>query len=442
MDTITIKKIVNGGSCLAKLDNGMTLFVKHVLPGEVITYKLGQKKKNYSFAKSTSIVEKHPGRISPECPYYTKCGGCDFMHCSYSTQLDLKKDILTNLFKRHSAGALAPFIDKIQSVLPSEKELFYRQRVRLQIEEDGTLGFRKHQSHEIVPIELCKIAYPEINLAIKYLLDSDTAMELFDLSTELEIHVNPATLKLTLILHFIRKPRPADNKRVLNLLSDNDLFETIVFSGKDFAPIKLNSPNIEIQPTFQLCLPKTPHQSAELLLQWESGGFCQVNLEQNRAMIDCVLQMSNITKSETVLDLFCGMGNFSLPIALTAKSVHGIEGQGSSIRSAKRNAEHNNITNTTFQKSDIEKACDALIADGKRFDCVILDPPRDGVPGLTQKINKLASKKIIYVSCDPATLCRDLADFIALGFRVITVQPVDMFPQTHHIENIILLEKN
>ncbi len=442
MDTITIKKIVNGGSCLGKLDNGMTLFVKHVLPGEVITYKLGQKKKNYSFAKSTSIIKEHPGRTSPECSYYTKCGGCDLMHCSYSTQLDLKRDIVTDLFKRHSGGALAPFINKIQPVLPSEKDLFYRQRIRLQIDEDGTLGFRKHQSHEIIPIELCKIAYPEINLGIKFLLDSDIALELINLSTELEIHVNPAILKLTLVLHFIRKPRPADNKKVLKLLSQNDLFETVVFSCKDFAPIRLNSPNNQTQPNFQFCLPKTTHQSSELVLQWESGGFCQVNLEQNRAMIDCVLQMSSITKSESVLDLFCGMGNFSLPIALNAKSVHGVEGQGSSIRSAKKNAKCNNLTNTTFQKSDIEKACDSLIADGKQFDCVILDPPRSGVPGLIQKINKLASKKIIYVSCDPATLCRDLADFVALGFQVITVQPVDMFPQTHHIENIILLEKN
>lgn len=442
MDTITIKKIVNGGSCLAKLDNGMTLFVKHVLPGEVITYKLGQKKKNYSFAKSTAIIEKHPGRTSPECSYYTKCGGCDLMHCSYSTQLELKKEIVTDLFKRHSGGVLASCIDKIYPVMPSAKELFYRQRIRLQIDEDGTLGFRKHQSHEIIPIELCKIAYPEINLGIKHLLYSDTATELFNLSSELEIHVNPATLKLTLILHFTRKPRPADNKKVKRLLSENNLFETIVFSGKDFAPIKINSPDFEKQPDFQLHLPKNSHQTTELTLQWESGGFCQVNLEQNLAMVDHVLQMADIAESETVLDLFCGMGNFSLPIALKAKSVHGIEGQRSSIRSAKKNAERNNLTNTTFQKSDIEEACDTLIADGKLFDCVIIDPPRIGIPGLTQKISKLASKKIIYVSCDPATLCRDLADLLTLGFQIITVQPVDMFPQTHHIENIILLEKN
>ncbi len=177
-------------------------------------------------------------------------------------------------------------------------------------------------------------------------------------------------------------------------------------------------------------------------MEWEVGGFCQVNLEQNRNLVDLVCKYAAVQPEETVLDLFCGAGNFSLPLAATARTLVGIEGQGAAIRSARRNSENAGFANTTFFKQPIQKACLELTAAGKRFDLLVIDPPREGIPGLATMVGGLCRNRLVYISCDPATLGRDLADLTSAGFRIAAIQPVDMFPQTHHIETVVLLEKH
>ena len=177
-------------------------------------------------------------------------------------------------------------------------------------------------------------------------------------------------------------------------------------------------------------------------LAWEVGGFCQVNLEQNQELIKTVLAYCNLKQDESVLDLFCGMGNFSIPLSYRAGSILGIEGQGSAIRSARKNSAAAGRDNTSFHKSPIHEYCRDLDAAGQQFDCIVADPPRQGVPGLAQNLAALTRKRLIYISCDPATLCRDLCNLLDQGFSINKIQPLDMFPQTHHIECVVLLEKN
>ena len=158
-------------------------------------------------------------------------------------------------------------------------------------------------------------------------------------------------------------------------------------------------------------------------------------------MIETVIGFCDVKDDDTVLDLYCGMGNFAIPISSLAASVHGIEGQGASIRCAKQNSTSAGRTNTTFTKQPVHKGCDKLIADNTTFDCVIIDPPRQGAPELAQHLSKLCKKTLVYISCDPATLCRDLKELTGKGFTIQTIQPIDMFPQTHHIETVVLLKK-
>jgi 23S rRNA (uracil1939-C5)-methyltransferase len=186
-------------------------------------------------------------------------------------------------------------------------------------------------------------------------------------------------------------------------------------------------------------LPRHPKEN--LRFTWEAGSFCQVNLEQNSHLIRTVLDLAKVAKDETVLDLYCGMGNFSIPLGMLCKQVTGIEGQGSAIRSAKRNAQINGVTNTGFYKSPVHRECSKLTSEGIQFDCVIIDPPRQGAPDLGKELAALATKRIVYISCDPATLSRDLSGLVSRGFTISVIQPVDMFPQTHHIETVVLLEK-
>jgi 23S rRNA (uracil1939-C5)-methyltransferase len=224
-----------------------------------------------------------------------------------------------------------------------------------------------------------------------------------------------------------------------------DEVERIFFVGSDFS---ITGPycdkgeeNEALNNTFNVHYPNIIQLRRHLNLSWEVGGFCQVNLAQNKILIETVLEFSQVEKTETVLDLYCGMGNFSIPLAMAAKEVLGIEGQGSAIRSAKENAFNAALTNTIFLKKPVDNACKELAAKGEHFDCVVIDPPRQGALGLAGYLAKITSKRLIYISCDPATLCRDLADLTNEGFSIKKIQPIDMFPQTHHIENVVLLEK-
>ena len=190
-----------------------------------------------------------------------------------------------------------------------------------------------------------------------------------------------------------------------------------------------------------LYYPQLNSTSAPLALSWEVGGFCQVNIAQNTALIDAVVDFCNPVGHESVLDLFCGMGNFSIPLATRAEELTGYEGQGSAIRSAKANAATAGLSNTRFFKSPVHTACEKLAGKNAEFDCVVIDPPRQGAPELAPHLAAICRKRMVYISCDPATLCRDLTQLSNEGFRITGIQPIDMFPQTHHIETVVLLEK-
>jgi 23S rRNA (uracil1939-C5)-methyltransferase len=179
-----------------------------------------------------------------------------------------------------------------------------------------------------------------------------------------------------------------------------------------------------------------------LTLFWEAGGFCQVNTKQNYNLINLVVECSEPSPSDRLLDLYCGMGNFALPLAKKTGHVHGIESQGAAIRSGRWNSEFNGLSNIRFEKSEVAEACRKLVGAGDSFDTIVCDPPRQGMVNMAPLLARLCRKRVVYVSCDPATLCRDLASLQQQGFSVKKIQPVDMFPQTHHIETVTVLEKN
>jgi len=192
---------------------------------------------------------------------------------------------------------------------------------------------------------------------------------------------------------------------------------------------------------FTVHYPELATAGKAIRLSWEAGGFCQVNLAQNQKLIEIVLQFCQVDKTKSVLDLYCGMGNFSIPLAMKVNKVLAVESQGSAIRSAKNNSALAGLTNICFIKNSVHSSCMDLAAKNQQFDCVVIDPPRQGAPGLARQLATITVKRLVYISCDPATLCRDLADLTHEGFTIRTIQPVDMFPQTHHIETVVLLEK-
>jgi 23S rRNA (uracil1939-C5)-methyltransferase len=446
LETIDITKIVNGGYGFARLATGQVTLVRYVLPDETVIINTEEAKKNHLFGKVQQILKENPGRITPPCKYYGQCGGCDLQHCNYDSQLIIKRGIVEDLLHRQSQKAVAKSSNFLANPIPSPSTFGYRQRIRLQVGDRGIVGFHRFRSHEIIPIDRCLLAGDSINSTLTALQDHEDGQKLCELSTEVELQLNPETGKTVCIFHFIRKVRPADAESAKRFCHDIKAIERIFFIGTDFP---ITGPYVEsrtqdgtkMDNLFAVHYPTITKVNRPVDLSWEAGGFCQVNLDQNKNLIETVLEFCQIEKTETVLDLYCGMGNFSIPFAMEAKEVFGIESQGSAIRSAKNNAANAGLTNTRFLKSSVHGACIELAEEGAQFDCVLIDPPRQGAPGLAHQLAAITTKRLVYISCDPATLCRDLADLTEVGFTICKIQPIDMFPQTHHIETIVLLTK-
>jgi 23S rRNA (uracil1939-C5)-methyltransferase len=442
IEKVTIKKIVHGGFGLCRLPSGKILFIQGGLPGETVDVKVDIIKKNHLFGRITKFIKPHNARRVAPCIYYNQCGGCNLLHCDTPTQLTIKEEILHDLLHRSSEPGVSGTVDLLLPPIPSPTSFGYRQRIRLQVDKQGRLGFRQFRSHDIIPIHSCMLAEKSINKCLKELRYVTDFHKLASLATEVELQLNPYSQAVVCLIHLVRKPRPADITAARSICNNIKSIEQIFFVGEDFPIMGLyGKEELQKRRHLFICYDKIGSDSSPLRLQWEAGGFCQVNLRQNRQLINIVLELGKVTKGETVLDLFCGMGNFSVPLGRMAKSVTGIEGQGSSIRSARTNGQNDGLTNVTFIKSSILDGCKKLQRHKTVFDCIVIDPPRQGIPGLAPYLEKLTKKKLIYISCDPATLCRDLADLTRTGFRLKKIQPLDMFPQTHHIETVILLEK-
>lgn len=442
---LRIEKTVNGGYGLARRDNGQVVLIRHVLPGETVKAAILMEKKGFAEAAATEILEASAHRVVPPCPKYGTCGGCDLQCCDYGQQLLIKKGILQDLLQRAPQRALQEAAPLLADTIASPRLFGYRQRLRLQIDENGQPGFRRFHSHQSVPITACLLARTELNSALQQLQAQTPFHRLRAITSELELLLNPASSRVVCLFHLSRRPRPADMKEAEVLVETLPLVEKVLFCGQDFLPCGPDTSKTEDQGScegLQLLLPPFPgHTDKSISLSWEAGGFCQVNLEQNIQLIQTVLDFCRPDPETTILDLFCGMGNFSIPLAMQSASLLGIEGQGSAIRSARKNSKRAGLANTLFEKSPLHERCRTLATEGRSFDCVVIDPPRQGAPGVAPQLAALTRKRLVYISCDPATLCRDLGELTHAGFTIKKIQPVDMFPQTHHIETVVLLEK-
>jgi 23S rRNA (uracil1939-C5)-methyltransferase len=430
-----IEKSVHGGFSLSHTEDGQAVLLEGTIPGETVRAKIHTRTKNLLQGTATDILTPSENRIPAPCPLYHRCGGCDFQHMDYPRQLQEKHDIIKDLLQRSGKPTLQQAVNVLHDIIASPKMYYYRQRIRLQVDDMQTVGFHTRKSHNCVAVNHCLIAEPVINKCLEKLLQEKSFGKLLPRTASFELLFNPDTCQINILIDFKQKPRPADKQHARELIQALPDVKDIFFTGEGFAVTGHSNLSFTLPPI-------SSHTEKSLHLSWETGGFCQVNIEQNRRLILTVLDFCKIGREESLLDLFCGMGNFSIPLAEKAGTVLGIEGQGAAIHSARKNSEKAGQNNTEFKKHPIHQACEELVRDNRRFDCILLDPPRQGVPGLAKELANLCNKRMVYISCDPATLCRDLAELLNHGFNLIKLQPIDMFPQTHHIETIALLEKN
>lgn len=440
---LTVDKIIKGGLGLGRLADGQVVMVPRVLPGEVARVQLRRQHKQYQEADLLEVLQPSDQRITPACPVYNTCGGCDFQHAIYDEQLHLKNAILAETLCRAGLCREEELADLLGAPLASPKPFGYRQRIRLQVAQ-GVMGYFGRQSHSLIPVSRCPLAGEGINSVLATLSASREFHSLLSNASAIELLENPGHNSIILLIHYARKTRPGDHQAARLLCQALPLLEAVLFNVEgqargpcfnDTGEIPLSGLLVEFSLPGELC-------GQPLTLALEPGGFCQVNLGQNENCIKLLLEWTQGMQPTKALDLFCGMGNFSLPLAMQGWQVTGLDMQRSTIRSGVRNAEAAGLgERCRFSQESATKAARRLLAEKATFDCLLLDPPRSGCAELISLLPGLAARQIIYISCDPATMARDLAGLTQAGYRLAEVRLVDMFPQTAHQETMVRLER-
>jgi 23S rRNA (uracil1939-C5)-methyltransferase len=419
---VKIESMAYKGYGVARVDHKV-LFVPFSVTGDEAWAEIVEEKKDYGIARIETLIKPSPWRTLPECPYFGVCGGCQWQHIDYSVHGELKKNILIDILKRMGGQKEIPPM----TVIPSPKSYGYRIRVQLKT-EGKALGYYQERSHHIVDIEHCPIAHPLVNQLILLLRERLPFLSQFE---EVEISVSPEEKKGVLLLHplsFAKEMRTFAR----DLLQDHSILKGVTISGKGrFTSI--GNPSL----TFSVSLDRAGEKKG-WSLRASPESFFQVNVEQNQALLQTVLRFGEVNEGESVLDLYAGIGNFTLPLALGAKEVLGIEENGKAVEDARFNIERNGITQCRMKRGRVEEILKNWNA--KEPDLVVLDPPRSGGKEGVNQIIGLKPKRIVYVSCDPTTFSRDLRLLSEKGYSLQEVSLIDMFPQTYHMEVVALLK--
>jgi SAM-dependent methyltransferases related to tRNA (uracil-5-)-methyltransferase len=423
--TLTIKKVIAGGKGLGTLADGMVAMVPGTLPGETVLVRETRRHRGHLEARLVRILAASADRVEPPCRFYGRCGGCDLQHGAYPAQLVCKQNIL-----RESLARVCLELPSEYGTLASPMPFGYRSRLRLHLDRSGRFGFHEHESNVVVPVDRCLLAVEPINRVIAALAASDWPRRLSAGISAVELIHNPADATVTAILI----PRPGQRPlHAPSLVNELRLFADAVLLPVDF-PHGTAAPPVfrqDFKPrglSYHLC--------------WDHRCFFQVNTLQNVQLVEQILDLLLLLPpSATALDLYCGMGNFSIPLAMTGLTVTGVEQNPASIHWAHINSRAADRAAVRFFADDVEHRLRLLTTAGARFGIILLDPPRRGVGRSADLLPLLRPSHILSISCDPATLARDLSLIARHGYRIIRLIPVDMFPQTHHIESIALLER-
>ena len=421
---LTVETLVNGGAGLARYE-GRVVFIPHTAVGDVVSCRVTKDKKKFLQAQLCEIIQPSLVRRQPLCPVAGDCGGCQWQHLPYTEQLYWKEKLFRESLV-HQCG-IEP--DRILSILPASNEWSYRSRVQIKCRNTSAgfeTGFFRSKSHQIVSILECPVVAPELNVLLLQLRAAINHTAFADDISQIDLSVDDCSC-CSAVIHY----SGTDVAELAEMLDKESLAAFLMIKSVTEKKIL----NVSGSRSMQIVVDNPP-----MLLKYVVGSFAQINLQQNRVMVDKVLEFAALDGPEMVVDLFCGMGNFSLPLARRAKQVVGVEGSTSSVKMARINGHQNEIKNVEFYNQPAEEALDLLINDDQP-DLLLLDPPRSGAFATMKKLVGKPVKKVIYISCDPQTLARDVRLLVNNGYELISSTPIDMFPQTHHCESITLLRQ-
>lgn len=431
MPITVIESLDHEGRGVARYE-GKTIFVEGALPQERVTFTSYRRKPSYELATAGRILAPSALRVDPRCRHFGICGGCSMQHVDVSGQVAAKQRVLEDALWH--LGRLRP-----ELIYPAihGPDWGYRFRARLSVrlvpKKGGVLvGFHEKHSSYIADMDSCEVLPPRVSFLLPLLRRLVGALSISDRLPQIEIAVGEAVC--VLVLRILQTLPPTDEALLRGFASEHGVQFWLQPGRPDSAyPIHpLDAPSLSYDlPDFGLRLIFRPNE------------FTQVNFGVNRMLLRRAIQLLQPRSGERIGDLFCGLGNFSLPIARCGASVLGIEGSQALVSRASENAAMNGLSAATvFLAADLFKATPELLASWGRFDKWLVDPPREGAIELIKAIGVAAPHRIVYVSCNPATLARDAAVLVhEKGYRLRGTGIANMFPQTSHVESISLFER-
>ncbi|TDN58549.1 23S rRNA (uracil(1939)-C(5))-methyltransferase RlmD [Scandinavium goeteborgense] len=413
--TVTVSDLDPFGQGVAR-HNGKALFINGLLPGESAEIRIAEDKKQYARGQVKRRLNDSPEREKPRCPHFGVCGGCQQQHASVALQQRSKQRALARMMKRD--------VDEVLSASPWG----YRRRARLSVNyqpktQHLQMGFRKAGSNDIVEVTQCPVLVPTLEALLPAVRDCLASLSAVRHLGHVEL-VQADNGPLMVLRH--TAPLSAADKAKLEQFSHSHQLALWLAPQSD----SIEHVNGEL-----------PWYSSDgLRLTFSPRDFIQVNDGVNQRMVETALVWLDVQPQDRVLDLFCGMGNFTLPLAKRAASVVGVEGVPALVEKGLQNAEQNNLHNVTFFHENLEEDVTQQAWAQNGFDKILLDPARAGAPGVMQHVVKLAPARVVYVSCNPATLARDSEVLLAAGYQIQRLAMLDMFPHTGHLESMVLFE--
>lgn len=419
---VSVQKLDHLGAGIAYLDK-KPVFIDGALADEEVLIQLTESKSKFARAKLIKVLKPSQQRTVPFCPHYAQCGGCDLQHLSRDAQIEHKQQTLSQLMTKFAGQELA------LSAPVSGVDKGYRRRARISMMWDKKsqllqFGFRRKQSKEIVTVTDCAVLEPSLNALLP------------ELKSLLSVFKKPDQLGHVELVK-------GDNTSVLVLRHLSPLADKDLTALKEFA--QQHQLTLYVMPNAnqldKVLGEQAYYQEVGVTIPFLPSNFIQVNQQVNQEMVEQALEWLDVQKDDRVLDLFCGLGNFSLPLAKLADKVVGIEGVDEMVEIAKNNALHNKITNVEFYQANLEQEFAGEIWAQQQFNKVLLDPARAGAVGIVDQLASLGAERVVYVSCNPATLARDSQSLLEQGYQLKKLGMLDMFPHTSHLESMALFVK-
>ena len=418
--TFLIQDLDYQGLGVAKL-NGKTWFVENALPNEQVEAKVLEEKRQYGRAQAVRWLTKSAQRQTPSCPLYSQCGGCQMQHIPLELQRETKQKTLFQRLQKLQHEAI-----QFQPMLASQGT-GYRRRAKLSIalqKNQLVMGFRQANSDTIIPLHQCEVLEAEL---AKLLPELQHLLASWHSPKKLgHIELVRADNGVALLIRHLGELHPQDKARLLQFAEQHTLLLFVMLNKTEIEQWRGETPYYQID---------------DLTLRFSIRDFIQINAQLNQHMVHTAIDWLDLHAQDRVLDLFCGMGNFTLPIAKRVQHVVGIEGVEPMVEQARLNAEMNQLTHAEFYQTDLDQPFVDQPWATQPFNKVLLDPARNGAYFALDHLCQLSPERIVYVSCNPATLVRDAEKLIAQGYKIEKCAMIDMFPHTAHLESISLFIK-